>query len=391
MSSQTTSKKNKTNSNFLRTSIIVLLVGIAGGILLSSNLLFWTANTIVDNQKFTAATSPLIKTPSIQKSLAAYTTDQLFQGNYVQNYISQALPPKAAFLAPSIADQLKPAVNKQLVKTFENPKVQNAWNNALTKSHDLIIKAATNYQGNGTIDLSQFFKYVTNNISNPKLSFLKNISLPPKFGNIVIINSSLLPSLHKIIINITNLKIILMLAFVISTVAAIWISKRKRIIIIKISFLYSFLMISTVVGLRIIKLFILNNVNPDYKLASSDAYSIIMKSYYQQTFILLAVFVAIGFIAWITGQYKSAIKLRHITKNIFSADLHSLIFKKENNLTRWVAQYSRIINWSLFGITIIILCFFSLSFSLLLNTLLVVLTAALIVRTLKAESKNLDK
>ena len=384
MTTNSAQEKTKKQTNFFRTLFIVLFIGIAGGILLSGNLLIWTGNTLVDNQKFTATTSPLIKQPSIQKAISTYTTNQIFQGNDVQDQIAQVLPPKASFLAPTIAAQLKPAVNKTLLNVLAKPKVQDLWNQSLTKTHNTIIATATNYKGNGVIDLSQLLSYVASNLSNTKLSFLSKVKLPPKFGNIVILKSSLLPIAHRVVVNLKPMERILEVAFLVFSILAVLVAKKRRTILIKMSIVYSFVMLTTIISLRIIKLFILNTIDPAYKQAAADAYSIVFKSFYHQSIVLLGIFALVGIIAYLTGQYKNAIKIKLIVQNIFSTDYHKLIFNKENSFTIWLSKNTNKLNVLLIVVAIIILCFFSLSLSLILNSAIVLLLTALVIRILSA-------
>ncbi|MEI7838850.1 MAG: hypothetical protein WCI37_03630, partial [bacterium] len=228
----------KIKIGFFRSIVMAFLIAIAGAILLSGNMLFWAGNTIVNNDQFIKTTAPLIKNSEIQTAVAKYGTEQLFTNVDVQGYITKVLPPKAEFLAPTLTTQLKDDVNKGLQKSLAKPKVQTIWNKSLEKTHNLIIKGATNYKGNGTLDLGQLFTFMTNNLKDTKLAFLSEKSLPKNIGQIKLINAAWLPVVHNIVVNIKPFEAIMTLVFIILVCVVIIIAKNKRRIITKIGFLF---------------------------------------------------------------------------------------------------------------------------------------------------------
>ncbi|MEI7674371.1 MAG: hypothetical protein WCI60_01400 [bacterium] len=380
-----TNKEQKTKSGFFRSLSLAVIIGIAGGILISGNVLFWVGDTIVSDQQFTKTTAPLIKNPAIQTAVAKYGTDQLFSNIDVQGYVSNVLPPKASFLAPSLTTQLKKYVNIGLQKTLEKPKVQNIWNNSLQKTHNAIIKGATNYKGDGKIDLGQLFTFMTNNLKNTKLGFLAGKSLPANIGQIQLVDAKWLPVVHNIVVNVKPFEAIMTLAFAILVCLSIIIAKNKNRIIVKMGFLFSFLMLLTIISLRIIRMGIEGRVSADYQNAAVSAYQIVMKPFYIQTATLLILFLAVTFIAFLTGNSKSAIKFKKSVSTIISGNIHKLIFKnKENKLTNFIAKHKKYIIWSIIIIISGILCFITLSLATILAYLIVALVLILVVDILSA-------
>ena len=88
-------------------------------LLITGNLLFWTGNTLVKTDRFTASVAPIIKNSAVQTAVADYTTTQLYNNVDVSQVITQALPPRAEFLASSITGQLKSYTNSSATKSPE--------------------------------------------------------------------------------------------------------------------------------------------------------------------------------------------------------------------------------------------------------------------------------
>ena len=371
--------KAENKSGFFRSFILAIIIGLSGAILISGNLLFWAGETVVNNNQFTKTTAPLIKNHDIQVAIAKYGTNQLFSNVNVQGYISSVLPKKASFLAPTLASQLKTVVNQTLEKTLAKPKVQDIWNNSLQKTHAIIVKGAINYKGNGQLNLGQLFSFIGSNLKGTKLSFLSDKQLPSNIGQIQIINASWLPTIHKIAVNIKPFEAIMTLLLVILICLAIIIARQKQKIILKMSLLFSFLMLLTIISLRIIRLGIQSQVNSDYSSAAVSAYQIVMRPFYIQTATLMILFLIIGLIAWLTGKSKLATKFKKSVSKIFSGNLHSLLFKKENKVTKFFSFYQKYLNWGIIILLGILLCVISISLYSIIGLSLIALIFILIV------------
>src|SRR4051812_44689142 len=77
--SATVSKKTSRQPlNIVRRIGVILLVSFAVALLSIANLLFWFGNTVVKQDRFVAATQPIIKDPEVQKGMALYTTNSIF-------------------------------------------------------------------------------------------------------------------------------------------------------------------------------------------------------------------------------------------------------------------------------------------------------------------------
>jgi chromosome condensin MukBEF MukE localization factor len=109
LAKQTQEKKDKKRSktlNLLQRSAVIFFVALAVALLTIGNLFFWVGNTVVKQDRWVAATEPLIKDTEVQKTLALYTTNKLYEQVDVQSIIQEVLPPRADFLAPQLSSQL---------------------------------------------------------------------------------------------------------------------------------------------------------------------------------------------------------------------------------------------------------------------------------------------
>ena len=172
------------------------------------------------------------------------------------------------------------------------------------------------------------------------------------------------------------------------TSVAIFISKNRRTIIIKISLLYSGIMLVTVIGLRFIKMLITNNTSSDYSSAATTAYSIVTKSFYIQSITILVLGLIIALVAWISGEYKSAKRVKKISNKLLSGNIHKAIFKHENSYTKFIGKNRKIINWASVVIAAILLCFVGISLTVLVTYFIVIILVIFVVEISSASPKS---
>jgi len=176
--------------------------------------------------------------------------------------------------------------------------------------------------------------------------------------------------------------------FIALTASAIWISKNRRTIIIKVSLLYSGIMLATIISLRFTKMLIASNVSSDYNNAATTAYTIVTKSFYIQSITILALGIIIALIAWISGEYKSAVRIKEISNKLLSGNIHKAIFKKENNYTKFISKNKKIINWASVIIAAILLCFGGISLSILVAYFIIIALIIFVVEISSASPKS---
>ncbi len=361
-------------------AVVLLVVG---------NLFFWTGNTLVKQDRFTAATAPIIQNAQVQQAMSLYATNQIFSTMNVQQSIQQVLPPRADFLAPQLAAQLKNVTQSTLQKALARPQLQTKWNTVLAKQHDRIFRYAETYQGNGTISLNDVFQQLTASLKDTKLAFLANKQLPPQAGNITVISAAWLPTLHTIINNIDLWRLLSVLGLIIFIALAVWLSPSKQRTIYLFCVCAALGLAVSLVVLRAARERIIEKVNPQYAAGVTQAMHILFHSLVIQTFTIIAALLIFGLMAWISGSSGSALATKRQVRAILTGRLHSLIFSDENSVSRWVGSHRRLLEWSTVVAFIVIMLSVRLTFTTLLVGTLLLLTAVLIIETMAARTHNL--
>lgn len=333
-------------SNFFRKLAVVLCVSLAVALLFIGNLLFWAGNTVVKTDRYVAATAPIIKNPAVQSAIATNATQQFFANVDVNQVITQALPPRAEFLAPTITEQFKQHSNQAIKQILQRPQFQDRWNAAQEHAHDRFIRLVKEHGSDGSININEVYSDVSQQLKTTKLSFLADKPLPDSVGQIQVVQGRWLTVLQKTIQNIDTWRTVSIVLLVILSGLGIWLSRNRRRVAVILGSLFAVSMFVTAVGIRIIREVIAGKVPSQDSEAVRQAYTIFVHSLVVQTFTILAAALVMIFITWISGSSSNSRKVRLRLEQLFSGKLHGAIFSHgENGFTNWVGKYKRVLEW----------------------------------------------
>jgi hypothetical protein len=305
--------------------------------------------------------------------MALYTTNKIFDNVDVQGNIEQALPPKADFLAPQLAKQLRTGVQSTLQKVLANPKFQDKWNAVQAKQHDRLINFAAKYQGDDKISVNEVFAQLTQNLNNTKLAFLADKQLPPKVGEVTIVQASWLPVFHNVVTNIDTWRLLSIILLLVALAAAIWLSRRRRRIVYIFSLGSAGAMLATLLALHVVKSTVIDKTDSQYSQGIAHILQIVFHSLVIQTVTILIAMLLVWLIAWISGPSRQALLIKNQVGLLFGGKLHQTIFAKENKYTAWVQKHKTLLQWLVVGTVAVIMLLVRLTIlGLVLYLLLIV-------------------
>lgn len=371
--------------NVIRKIAAILCVALAVALLFTGNILFWTGNTVVKTDKYVAATAPIIRNPAVQDALAYNINQKLYNNVDIDQIISGALPPRAAFLAPTIADQVRQHSDQAVKKILQRPQFQDRWNAAQQRAHDRFIRLVGKHGSDGSIDISEVYSDVSQQLQGTKLAFLANKPLPAKVGDIQLVKGGWLTVLNKTIRNIDTWRVIAIILLVVFSVAGVWLSRNRRKTVEALGWLFAAAMLITVIALKLIRESIGNRVDPHYSEAAKQTFSIVTHSLRIQTFTLLFAALVMVVIAWVSGGSPAARATRSRVDQLFSGNLHKAIFSRgENGFTRWLGAYKSILQWLTVALVAASVLFISLTPAVLLIQVIIILIVVLLIEIFAA-------
>ncbi len=377
------SKDKGYSLEIFRKIAVVLLVSLAVAVLSVGNLFFWIGNTVAKQDRFVAATQPIIKDPEVQRAIALYTTNKIFSNIDVEKITEQVLPPRADFLAPQLAGQLKGGTQSLLEKVLAKPSFQQKWNDVLARQHQRLINVATKYQGDGTISLNDVYNRLASNLKDTKLSFLSSKQLPSNIGEVTVVSAPWLPAFHNVVTHIDTWRIISVIAMVVFVALAAWLSRNRRRTIYIFSIAAASFMAGTLVALRVIRETVADKTDPQYTEAVRHVMQIVFHSLVLQTATIMAAAILVALIAWISGNSRRAKSLKKHISLLFSGKLHAALFgPKGNRFTHWVAANRRGLQWAVLIVLTLILLIARLTLGSLLAYVLLLVALILAIEVI---------
>ena len=295
------------------------LVVLACVLALAAALNVWVKRQALDTNNFTSASSQLIEDPEIRSAISVYLVNQLYQNVDVGQALEQRLPPAAEPLSTTIAAALQPALIRLTDTALGRPKVQQAFEAAVRRAHELFIAVLdgkhgvlVSTNGNVVLDLRPILETVVNQtgIGGRLLE-----QLPPDAGQITVMKGNQLQNARKSVKLIRATSYFLLFLVLALVAAAMWIARGRRRTIL----------LASGVGLVIVGLVVLVihrlagsyivdalTTNPDAKKPVTAVWTIETQLLRNVGINAVIYGVLVIFAAWLAGASRASAYLRRV-------------------------------------------------------------------------------
>ena len=132
----------------------------------------WVKNELLDTDRYVATVAPLARNTDVTDYVAVRMTDRLMSSVDVQGLATEALPPRAEFLAGGIATGVRTFVEDASKRILASKQFAEIWDQANRTAHEQVRKALTGegksiklQNGKVVLDLSQVMIAVRTNLS----------------------------------------------------------------------------------------------------------------------------------------------------------------------------------------------------------------------------------
>ncbi len=115
---------------FLRVAALSTLTTVGCLAVAAFTLTHWLENHILNTDAWVATVVPLPQTPIVNTALSGYITGLIFENVDVEQEIKNVLPPKAAFIAGPLADQLHTLTTQATKRILQGNAFQTVWADA---------------------------------------------------------------------------------------------------------------------------------------------------------------------------------------------------------------------------------------------------------------------
>jgi hypothetical protein len=129
-------------------AFLVVLVCILAPV---SVLAVWLHSTVLDTDQYVATVGPLARDPAVQEAIATRITNTLLASTDLDARLTDALPPKASFAAPAVAEAIKRVVHDTGLRLAQSEQFSTIWEQANRRAHTQLV-AVLQGKGGGKLE-----------------------------------------------------------------------------------------------------------------------------------------------------------------------------------------------------------------------------------------------
>jgi hypothetical protein len=293
------------------------LVALASVIALVSALNVWVKRQALSTDNWTHASSQLLENSDIRSAVSVYMVNQLYENVDVGQALQQRLPPATKPLGPPLAAALEPALVRTADNLLGRPKVQQLWENANRRAHQLFMGVlngkhdllqATN--GNVVLNLRPLVEQLADETG---LGQRLNQKLPPDAGQIVVMKGTQLDVARKGVKVIRVLSYLLSILVIALFATAVYLARdRRRTVLLGVGVATLAVGLLVLVVRRLAGNYLVDALtgNPDAKRPVSAAWGIGTELLRNVGINAVIYGLAIVFAAWVAGPSRYAVAVR---------------------------------------------------------------------------------
>ncbi|WP_371525268.1 hypothetical protein OG302_03260 [Streptomyces sp. NBC_01283] len=244
----------------LRRVLAALLIAVVAIVSVTSVVGVWGSRTTLNTDRWIATVGPLPEDPKVNAAVSTYLADQIFDQLDVRDRLSEALPPRASFLAAPVTGAVHDFMRDSISKLIATDQFQDLWRATNERAHRRIVavleKRNENVQVKGDTVTLNLLPMVNNLLTNleqqlpsmfgkkldlPALSSGEvppglhariekalGVSLPDSFGQIRLYNRNELGQLQDAVVLFKKAVVGLLIAVPVLLGLALWVSPNRR-------------------------------------------------------------------------------------------------------------------------------------------------------------------
>ena len=123
----------------LRRWLVGVLVALACLAILVSALAIWAHTLVFDTDRWVEVVAPVGKDAEATQAASVYLTDKAIEATDLEARIGEALPPRAAFLAAPLTDEVRSFLQARVLNLLEDPRTYDLWLELNRRAHQRLV------------------------------------------------------------------------------------------------------------------------------------------------------------------------------------------------------------------------------------------------------------
>ena len=327
----------------LRQIVAAVLVFIAALGVTASVIGVWAGRTTLNTDRWVETVSPLSQDPAVRAAVSTYSTEQIFSTLNVEQRVTEALPPRAAFLASPLTDQVHGFVQNAVTKALASPQFAELWPAINRVAHQQVMAILDNngkvVQNNGQTVTLNLLPVINNVLSSlqqqvptlfgktidlptitngqipaglqTKVESALGVKLPANFAAIPIYRGDQLSVAQRAVVQIKRGLTLLVIGSVLALGLALWISPRRRRTTLQLGIWLIVDVVALTTVLRAIRTQLIDQVPAGVMRAGVDsAVQVVFVTLRERGTQLLWLGILIALVAYLVGPGRLPVALR---------------------------------------------------------------------------------
>jgi hypothetical protein len=334
----------------------------------------WARRTLLDTDRYVAMVGPLAQEPPVQDYIARNVTTAVFDALSVEDRLGDALTdraPRIAFLAGPITNGVRGFVQDRVEGIVSSNAFASYWTEVNRFVHAQVVAAVggeggqlVTEDGKVVLNLVPIVNEALQRISGlvsqligrdvtlpkvtpeeipseviPRLESALGVDLPDRFGTIVIYDGDEIAAVQRAVSAFGRGLILVVLAFVVFAVVAIWLSPAKRRTMLQVS---GALLVVLVIERRLAVVAadrVVGQARPENGDAARAVVNAVLGTLLAYTGWLLAITAIVLVVAAVTGPYPWAVRLRRSVGGMGQALAGTFREGRSPREAAWVAAH----------------------------------------------------
>jgi hypothetical protein len=286
----TSSQEPKLKRHYIWRSTIVALLSIIGILaLVNFTIVHWTERQILTTDNWVQVVGPIPKDNTVATALSIYSVNRVFTATDLESRIAEALPDRAAFLAPTLTDQLESRLQKRTKQVIQSDQFHDIWVTANSRAMQRLLDTARNPEktteskrpAKFDVDLSSLRETVRNVINQRTGRDVAQIEAPKGKNVGVAVNlKTSIAKVHDYIRLADFLNATLWLLALVCLLGAIALSRRRRQLLLILSTITGVVALLQLIGVKAFRPYVLNQVqDASFRPAVGVVYDTLLASF----------------------------------------------------------------------------------------------------------------
>ncbi|MGP3770628.1 hypothetical protein ACTWJ8_07280 [Streptomyces sp. SDT5-1] len=134
-----TERRRRARTFALRRLVAAVLIALVAVLAVTSVVGVWGARTTLNTDRWIATVGALPEDPKVNAAVSKYLADEIFDQLDVEQRLSEALPPRAAFLAGPVTGAVHDFMREKVSQLIADERFQELWRTTNRFAHERIV------------------------------------------------------------------------------------------------------------------------------------------------------------------------------------------------------------------------------------------------------------